>query len=289
MVFLPMNSDSSQPTAGGQLFIVATPIGNLADITFRAVEILKRVHLIAAEDTRTTGRLLRRYGIKTPMVALHEHNEASMSQRILRVLQDGEDVALVSDAGTPLMSDPGYHLVAAARRADLRIVPVPGPSSITAALCASGLPPQPFRFHGFLPRSGRNRRLILQEMAGDTATQIFFESPHRLLNTLRDLSGICGPERLACVARELTKLHEEIVTLPIGRLIRHFEERTVRGECVVLLASAGKTEEVDDEAIVEHLNDESLRRLPASVRAREVAARLGISKRRVYALMHDRE
>lgn len=212
-----------------------------------------------------------------------------MGGRILSILQDGEDVALVSDAGTPLMSDPGYHLVAAARRNGLRIVPVPGPSSITAALCASALPPQPFRFHGFLPRSGRSRWLTLQKLTEDTATQIFFESPHRLLNTLHDLAKICGQERLACVARELTKLHEEIITLPIGRLIQHFENQPIRGECVVLLAPASETVEVDDETIMAHLNDASLRQLPASAKAREVAARLGISKRRVYALMHRRE
>jgi 16S rRNA (cytidine1402-2'-O)-methyltransferase len=205
---------------GGVLYVVATPIGNLSDMSPRALSVLGGVHLIAAEDTRHTGQLLAHFGIATPMAALHEHNEREAVPALIERLRAGEAVALVSDAGTPLISDPGFHLVRAVHRAGLRVLPVPGPSAVVSALSVSGLPSDRFAFEGFLP-AGREQRLKrLAILARETRTLIFFEAPHRILAFLADMSEALGAMRQAVVARELTKRFETVMsgTLPAASL-----------------------------------------------------------------------
>lgn len=283
---LNMESQTNPGNAIGQLFIVATPIGNLGDITYRAVEILKSVDLIAAEDTRRSRKLLHQYRIDSPMIALHEHNEESMANVLLQHLRQGKNIALVSDAGTPLISDPGYRVVHLLRRHGIRIVPIPGPSSILAALCASGLPTDAFTFYGFLRRSGKARRLQLQRIAESPHTSIVLESPRRLEKTIRELMQLTGADREACLARELTKFHEQILTRPLGELAEFCRQHPPRGECV-LLVSPGLTDahEIDDARILEMLSNEDLACLPPSSRARKVAEALQIPKARVYRLL----
>jgi len=281
-----MESQPNRAAASGQLFIVATPIGNLADITYRAVEVLKTVDIIAAEDTRTSRTLLKHYGISTPMIAVHEHNEERMAAQLLERLLGGEDIALISDAGTPLISDPGYRLVRKLRSEGIRITPIPGPSSILAALCSAGLPTDSFTYHGFLPRSGKGRKTLLEQIAASQHTSILLESPNRLQATLQDLARATDASREACVARELTKHFETILTAPISELIDHFEAQPPRGECVILIspASATVTEATDDDIRV-RLNAADVAGLPPSARAKAVAEALGIPKSRAYQLL----
>ncbi len=270
----------------GQLFIVATPIGNLGDITYRAVETLKNVDVIAAEDTRNSKKLLHHYGIGTPMIAVHEHNESAMADALLARLQRGENIALISDAGTPLISDPGYRLVSRLLKAHMRITPVPGPSSVMAALCAAGMPTDHFRFAGFLPRSGAARSRALRHIAACDETTILLESPRRLLGALTDMQALFGETREIVVARELTKLYEEFVAGSPGSLVEHFKAHAPRGEIVVVIGPAdAQASALTDENILNCLASESVRSLPPTARARAVAKSLDISRSRVYALM----
>jgi 16S rRNA (cytidine1402-2'-O)-methyltransferase len=283
-----MESQTKHQTTNGQLFIVATPIGNLSDITFRAIETLKTVHAIAAEDTRFSRKLLQHYGIDTPMIALHEHNEASKSEELLKRLLNGESIALISDAGTPLISDPGYRLVLRLRQEGIRITPIPGASSVLAALCAAGLPTDHFRFAGFLPRSGKARNMELKRIASSDETTVLLESPRRLLASLRDFEVLIDEKREISVARELTKLYEEFVSGSLADVIEHFEEHAPRGEIVLMIGPA--SEEVitlTDQDILNCLANESMQSLPPSARAKAVAKTLDVSKSRVYALMVD--
>jgi 16S rRNA (cytidine1402-2'-O)-methyltransferase len=222
----------------GTLWIVATPIGNLGDLSSRAAEILGSVDVIACEDTRRTGLLLQHLGIKKPMRSLHEHNERARSGEILDLLGSGRSVALVSDAGTPLLSDPGFVVTRAAVRAGFTVSAVPGPSAAIAALVVSGLPPYPFAVLGFPPpRSGR-RRTFFSRFAALDATLVFFESPHRVLASLDDAAAVFG-ERPAAIARELTKLHEEVLRASLSELRAALAERaSIRGELVVVVAGA---------------------------------------------------
>lgn len=217
----------------GTLFVVATPIGNLGDITLRAVETLREVDAIACEDTRTTRKLLSHFGISRPRIAYHEHNETAASGRILRRIEAGENVALVTDAGTPVVSDPGYRVVRLCAEAGVEIVAVPGPCAAVAALSVSGLPAQPFTFVGFLPRRSAARRRALDELRDRPGTLIFYVSPHRVAAVLGDLSDVFG-DRRGVVARELTKLHEEILRGSLPELARVAAEG-MRGEIVVLV------------------------------------------------------
>jgi len=270
----------------GQLFIVATPIGNLEDMSSRAIATLRRVAVIAAEDTRVSGKLLARYGITTPMISCHEHNEATASKKIMGLLQQGKNVALISDAGTPLISDPGYILVRHLHEAGITISPVPGPCSAIAALSVSGLPTDRFSFLGFLPRSGRARQTMLSRIATADCTQILMESTRRLPNTLQALIQVCGSERKACLAREMTKLHEEIIYGSLGMLHRNWHAGQARGEAVLVIAPAAPGK-IPDEEIIEALQQADIAGLAPSDRARKVARCLGVARARVYALLLD--
>jgi 16S rRNA (cytidine1402-2'-O)-methyltransferase len=218
----------------GTLYLVATPIGNLADITHRALQILKDVDLIACEDTRHTHKLLQHYGITTKTISYHEHNEQQRAAQLIDSLKQGSNIAVVSDAGTPSISDPGFRLVRAAIENEIPVVPVPGPSALISALIAAGLPTDEFFFAGFLPSRTNARRARLGELQSVPGTLIFYEAPHRLATTLRDAHEILG-EREAVVARELTKLHEEIRRGRLSELTQHYQSEEPRGEIVVLI------------------------------------------------------
>jgi 16S rRNA (cytidine1402-2'-O)-methyltransferase len=221
----------------GTLYVVATPIGNLEDISARALRVLKEVSLIAAEDTRHSSRLLAHFGIQTPLAACHEHNEREEGGRFLGRLQAGENIALISDAGTPLISDPGYHLVRQARAAGVAVVPVPGACALIAALSAAGLPSDRFIFEGFLPAKAAARRARLDTLKEEPRTLIFYEAPHRILESLRDFEDVFGGGRIAVLGRELTKTFETLKGLPLGQLRAWVEadSNQQRGECVVLV------------------------------------------------------
>ena len=227
----------------GVLYIVSTPIGNLEDVTQRALRVLGEVDLIACEDTRHTRKLLTHFGINTPTVSYHDHNERERAEELLRRLQEGSDIAIVSDAGTPGINDPGFRLVRAAIDNDVSVVPVPGPSALIAALVSSGLATDEFFFGGFLPAKSNARRARLTELRSLPATLIFYEAPHRIVAALRDAYDILG-SRNAVVARELTKLHEEIARGQLSDLVTRFanNEKT-RGEIVLLIDRAGVSEE----------------------------------------------
>jgi 16S rRNA (cytidine1402-2'-O)-methyltransferase len=225
-------------SAAGSLYVVATPIGNLDDISARALKILREVALIAAEDTRHSQRLMQHFGIPTPLAACHEHNERDEGSRFITRLLAGDDVALISDAGTPLISDPGYHLVRQARAAGISVVPVPGACALVAALSAAGLPSDRFIFEGFLPAKAVGRRARLELVKEEPRTLIFYEAPHRILECLQDMELVFGPERPALLARELTKTFETLKGLPLAELRQFVESDSnqQRGECVVLVA-----------------------------------------------------
>ena len=265
------------------LYIVATPIGNLSDMSARAIEVLKDVHVIAAEDTRHSGHLLQHYAIKTPIVSLHEHNEQQRSEVLLSRIQAGEAVALISDAGTPLISDPGYRLVSLVREHGINVVPIPGCSALVAALSASGLASDKFSFEGFLPSKQAARKQTLEKLKNETRTMIFYESPRRLNNTLNDMESVFGRERPACLARELTKLHETIVTKPLAELQSWVDSDSnqQRGECVVLVEGNRIQQDVS-EGEVDRFLTILLDDLPVKRAAAITAALLSVSKNKAY-------
>ncbi|MEQ1439651.1 16S rRNA (cytidine(1402)-2'-O)-methyltransferase [Fontimonas sp. SYSU GA230001] len=264
------------------LYVVATPIGNLGDLSPRAQAVLAGVDRICAEDTRTSGALLAHFGIRRPLVALHEHNESAVCERLVRELQDGAALALVSDAGTPLVSDPGFVLVRAARAAGLPVVAVPGPCAAIAALSISGLPSDRFVFEGFLPAKSAARRSRLRALAHETRTLILYESSHRIADTAQDLADLLGP-REVCLARELTKLHEQSVVLPACDLPGWLREdaNRERGEFVLLIAGAAVEEPAAGLDTVQLLRL-LLRELPVSAAARIAAEITGLRKKELY-------
>jgi 16S rRNA (cytidine1402-2'-O)-methyltransferase len=222
----------------GTLYLVATPIGNLEDLTFRALRILQEVDLVAAEDTRHSRKLFNHYGISTPLTSYFAHNEAQKGERLLTELRAGKSVALISDAGTPAISDPGFLLVRRCRDEGIAVLAVPGPSAVVAALAISGLPTERFAFEGFLPARSKARRETLRQLRTEPRTTIFYEAPHRLPATLREICEELGAERDVAVARELTKLHEELFRGPAKAAVEHFGAGRVRGEIVLLVAPA---------------------------------------------------
>jgi 16S rRNA (cytidine1402-2'-O)-methyltransferase len=270
----------------GILYVVATPIGNLEDITLRALRILKEVDLIAAEDTRHTRHLLDHYGVTTPLTSYHEHNERPKAKALVARLERGECIALVSDAGTPAISDPGYRLVVAAAAAGIQITPIPGPSAVAAVMSASGLPSDRFIFEGFLPAAKQERRKRLRTLSDEPRTLVFYEAPHRLKECLSDIAEILGA-REAVLARELTKLHEEFRRGPINELLDGLDAEELRGEVALVVKGS-----MGDVAVSEDLLKEQIRRLKSEgMRVKAIAEvlgeRYGYSKKTIYRLTLD--
>lgn len=268
----------------GVLYIVATPIGNLADMTFRGVETLKAADCIACEDTRQTRKLLDHFGITTRAVSYHEHNEAERTADLLQRLEGGASVALVSDAGTPLISDPGYRVVHAAAERGIRVVPIPGVSALVTALSAAGLPTDSFRFCGFFPRKQGERRRLLEGLRDEECTLAFYEAPHRILESLADVEEVLGDPPVVA-ARELTKVHEEFLRGPASEVRRTLAGRdTVKGEFTVLVGHAERKPDTEEtiEAAVGRLEATGLSRMEA---IKAAARERGLGKRDVYRML----
>lgn len=273
-------------TSAGTLYLVGTPIGNLEDITLRALRVLKEVDLIACEDTRHTATLLHRYGIEKTTISYHEHNELTRAAELIVHLEGGENIALVSDAGMPGVSDPGYRLVALAIRHHIRVVPVPGASAFLSALVASGLPTDSFRFGGFLPAKSGARRSALEAIRSSSRTQVFYEAPHRIMDTMRDVVEVLGAERPIVVAREITKIHEEFLRGRADQVLEQLTRReAVQGEITLLIGraqdaargtSATKT---IAERVRELIRDE---KLEEKVALKHAAREFGLSKSEAY-------
>jgi len=274
--------------SGGNLYVIATPIGNLGDLGSRARELLGSVDLVAAEDTRRSGRLLQHLGLDARLVSLHEHNEDAQTANLIAELEAGRSVALISDAGTPLISDPGLRLVAGARASGIPVIPIPGPSAITAALSVSGLATDRFVFEGFLPRKESARRERLKVLSSEPRTLVFFEAVHRIQATVADLSSHFGPDRDATLARELTKLHEQIITGRLADLDAALGQRIpLRGEFVIVVA--GRDAEVDtDDAQTRRVYGLLAEALPPSDAVTLCARITGRSRNDVYALTRRR-
>jgi 16S rRNA (cytidine1402-2'-O)-methyltransferase len=277
------NERTGEDLPEGTLYVVATPIGNQEDITLRALRILAAVDLVASEDTRHTRKLLAYHGIRARLVSFHEHNEAERTGELVERLKAGSRVALVSDAGTPLVSDPGYRLVCAAAAEGIPVVPIPGPSSLTAALCISGLPTDAFVFTGFLPRKKEKRSRQLLCLKDEDRTLVFFESPRRIGALLAEVYRVMG-DRQAVLCREMTKRHEECLRGRLSELIGILSDRAqIKGECTLLIAGRGPAEDFPPERI-----EADIRRRMASgetrlsAMAREIAQELGVSKSSVY-------
>lgn len=273
------------------LYLVSTPIGNLDDLSARAAETLRSVQRILAEDTRRTRILAERVGAGAPLVSLHAHNEAERVERIVGWLDAGDDLALVSDAGTPLVSDPGGRVVGAVVGAGHRVVPIPGPSATLAALVASGLPTGRFTFLGFVARKGKARAADLDRVVEGDETTVLFESPQRLVTLLDDLAGSCEPERRVAVARELTKVHEEVVRGTLPEVAGYYRERPPRGEVTVVVGPAvrdGRKGVSDQDAgrLARELLKDGMR---PSAAARELGRRLHLARNDAYRIVHDLE
>ncbi|MCF6280916.1 MAG: 16S rRNA (cytidine(1402)-2'-O)-methyltransferase [Candidatus Polarisedimenticolaceae bacterium] len=270
----------------GVLYVVATPIGNLDDMTPRAVQILKQVDLIAAEDTRHSGHLLRHFGINTPTYAVHEHNERDQFERLISRLQGGESLALISDAGTPLISDPGFHLVREARKAGVQVTPVPGVSALICALSAAGLPTDRFLFAGFPPRTASRRREWLQVLRGERATLVFYEASHRICASLQDMSEVFGAGREVVVARELSKMFETFLSGDLASVMQQISDDSnqQKGEFVVMLAGAAESDAEIEMAEAERVLRLLLAELPVKQAAALAAKITGQKKNGLYKL-----
>jgi 16S rRNA (cytidine1402-2'-O)-methyltransferase len=267
----------------GVLYIVATPIGNLEDITLRALRVLKEVDLIAAEDTRHTRILLDHYDIRIPLTSYHEHNERAKAQSLIARLLGGENIALVSDAGTPAISDPGYRLIVEAISAGIRVIPLPGASALAAALSASGLPSDRFAFEGFLPAKKLERKTKLQELRQDHRTLIFYEAPHRLSESLQDMLEILGDRQIA-VGRELSKVHEEFLRGTVSEVMAGLADHEIKGEVTVVVRGS-----TDSQISTDLLETEVRRLIDEGIRVKEISdlvgARYQISKREIYQMV----
>lgn len=266
----------------GKLFIVATPIGNLEDLTPRARQTLAEVDLIAAEDTRHTGRLLSHFGIKTRLLALHDHNEEQLVSKLIATLQSGQSIALVSDAGTPLVSDPGYRLVQAAHAGGIAVSPIPGPSAVTAALSVSGLPTDRFCFEGFLPAKKAARRNALEMLSRETRTLVFYESVHRIADVLADLCDAFGGERAAFVGRELTKMHEQCVQDTLGSLQDRIADGSIVGKGEFVIVVAGSDTPAKSSLEIDRLLQALAGQLSAKDAARVAADATGLKRNDLY-------
>jgi 16S rRNA (cytidine1402-2'-O)-methyltransferase len=272
----------------GTLYVVATPLGNLGDLSPRAAETLKRVAVVAAEDTRHSKPLLAHAGSQAELISFHEHSSDRALERLLRILLNGRDVALITDAGTPAISDPGVELVAEARQRGIPIVTIPGPTAVAASLAVSGIPGDRYVFLGFLPRKGSDRRRLLLTAASSEWTVVMFEAPNRVTQLLADLIAVCGPDRRAAVSRELTKVFEETRAGTLQELSEHYAEAPVRGEVTVVLSGTGKphVEERPPDPVerARALLDEGLSRKDVADR---LAEETGISRNSAYRLVNE--
>ncbi len=286
---MPLNSlidKINSPVNEGHLYIVATPIGNLSDITLRAIAVLERVDMIAAEDTRATSRLLNHYAIKTKLISYHEHNENQRTPQLIEQLNQGKSIALVSDAGTPTISDPGYRLVHAAASANIPVVPIPGVCAALAALSASGLPTDSYTFAGFPPKKPGRQVRYLQDLMTEPRTLIFYESPKRMLSFINSLLGVMG-DRPAVLTRELTKIHEEFLRGRLSEIKQELIKRDqIKGECTLLVAgNVNDNKEISDEILRAEIetalaSDDA----PLTVLSKKIAQKYGLSKQKVYSI-----
>ncbi|MBN1568844.1 MAG: 16S rRNA (cytidine(1402)-2'-O)-methyltransferase [Acidobacteria bacterium] len=274
----------------GILYLVATPIGNLEDISLRALRILKEADLIACEDTRHTAKLLTHYGIRTLRESYHQFNEASRAPRLLQMLRDGKNIALVSDSGTPLVSDPGYELVSLCRSQGIQVIPIPGPSAVIAALTASGLPAENFFFAGFLPSRATLRKRRIEELRSIPSTLILYEAPHRLLHSLEDMTAILGARR-ATLARELTKIHEELLHGTLPEILDILRTRPrIQGEITLVIERGEFAPAVSSypDSLRQHLEEEMQRTgLPRNEALKAVARQRGLSRKQAYEKLID--
>lgn len=266
-----------------QLFVVATPIGHLDDMTFRAIEVLKSVSLIAAEDTRQSAQLLKHFNIETPLTACHDHNEANKIHQLLEKLKNGENLALISDAGTPLISDPGFKLVRAAQEHGIRVTPVPGACAAIAALSAVGLPSDRFSFEGFLPSKSSQRLSQLEKLKDETQTLIFYEAPHRILECVKDMQAVFGADRAVGFAREITKTFETIKKMTLGELVKFIEQDHNQQKGEIVLVVGGATTEKDlSQAKLDEWLQRLLQDVSVKAAAQIVADLTGIKKKIAY-------
>ncbi|MGF1497911.1 MAG: 16S rRNA (cytidine(1402)-2'-O)-methyltransferase [Elainellaceae cyanobacterium] len=273
-----------EPQAG-TLYVVGTPIGNLEDMTFRAVRILQEADRIAAEDTRHTGKLLQHFQIATPQISYHDHNRHSRTPELLAILRQGQSVALVTDAGMPGISDPGYDLVKACREAGISVIAIPGASAVITALSGSGLPTERFVFEGFLPAKGTERRDRLESLQSETRTIVLYESPHRLRQTLTDLSSCLGSDRPLVLARELTKMHEDWWQGTLLEAIAHFDHRDPQGEFTLVIAGSVQSQPLlSESALLAELEELLGQGLSRSQASRQLAQRTPLSRRQIYQL-----
>ena len=266
-----------------QLFVVATPIGHLDDMTFRAIQVLKSVSLIAAEDTRQSAQLLKHLNIETPLTACHDHNEANKIHQLIEKLKNGENLALISDAGTPLISDPGFKLVRAAQEHGIRVTPVPGACAAIAALSAVGLPSDRFSFEGFLPSKSSQRLIQLEKLKDETQTLIFYEAPHRILECVKDMRDVFGAERAVGFAREITKTFETIKKMMLGELVEFIERdhNQQKGEIVLVIGGAATEKDLSQAKLDEWLN-RLLQDVSVKAAAQIVADLTGMKKKIAY-------
>jgi 16S rRNA (cytidine1402-2'-O)-methyltransferase len=267
----------------GILYVVATPIGNLEDITLRAVRVLKEVDLIAAEDTRHTQILLNHYDIHKPLTSYHEHNERTKAQPLVERLVRGENVALLCDAGTPAISDPGYRLIIEATRAGVRVVPLPGASALAAALSASGLPTDRFVFEGFLPAKRRERKTKLQALQNESRTLVFYEAPHRLMESLQDLQQVLG-DREIVVAREVSKVHEEFLRGSLSKVIAQLTERTVKGEITVVVHGSTSESGISEKELEAEISQLAGGGMGVKAISEFLSERYHLSRRKIYQM-----
>ena len=279
---LPINN-ANQIVSPGTLYVVATPIGNRDDITLRALKILETVDLIAAEDTRKTRRLLDHHGIKGNLISYHEHNEKERTPQLLAKLKSGTSIALVSNAGTPTVSDPGYRIINAAVSHEVPLVPVPGVSAAAAALSVSGLPTDRFTFTGFLPPKKAKRSKQLNQLAKEPQTLIFYESPRRVISLIKEIITVMG-DRYGVLAREMTKLHEEFIRAPLSEILASLEARAaIKGECTLLVAGQGENSDEQWDKVIQEIKDMLKSSAePVSALAQKISQKYGLPKNRVY-------
>ena len=267
----------------GTLYVVATPIGNLEDISYRAVRVLKEAELIACEDTRHTAKLLNHYGIDRPTISYHEHNEAARAEELVAKLEEGMNVAQVSDAGMPGISDPGYRVIHLAIERGVQVVPIPGASALVAALAASGLPTDSFQFLGFLPAKSGQRRTTLESLHSSTYATVVYEAPHRIVETMKDIVELLGEQRPIVVARELTKVHEEFVRGTAAEVLRHLQRHEPKGEMTLLIGKGAPLEKAGAKNVAQRV-DEIMRahQVDENAALKVVAKEQGISKSEAY-------